>query len=181
MAMLAAGTLALGPRDGVLSVRTTRTGAAAKAGHDLVIEVTAWQAILEVGEDSAATSIALDADATSLRVREGTGGMQALGDDDKANIEQTIDDEVLKRQRIEFRSTTVQSSGDRLSVQGDLTLAGETRPIAFEVAVGADGRLAASVVIKQTDWGISPYSTLFGALKVADPVEVVLDAGPPPG
>jgi hypothetical protein len=38
-------------------------------------------------------------------VREGTGGMQALGDDDKANIQQTIDDEVLKRQAIAFRST----------------------------------------------------------------------------
>ena len=34
--------------------------------------------------------------------------MQALGDDDKANIEQTIDDEVLKRQGITFRSTQVQ-------------------------------------------------------------------------
>ena len=53
------------------------------------------------------------ADATSLRVREGTGGMQALGDDDKASIEQTIDDEVLKRQAIAFRSTAVQVSGRR--------------------------------------------------------------------
>ncbi len=31
--------------------------------------------------------------------------MQALGDDDMANIHQTIDDEVLKRQDIAFRST----------------------------------------------------------------------------
>ena len=35
--------------------------------------------------------------------------MQALGDDDKANIEQTIDDEVLKRQAITFRSTARRS------------------------------------------------------------------------
>ena len=55
----------------------------------------------------------LDADAASLRVREGTGGMQALGDDDKANIQQTIDDEVLKRQGIAFRSTAVQTAGRR--------------------------------------------------------------------
>ena len=38
-------------------------------------------------------------------MHEGTGGMQALGDDDKANIHQTIDDEVLKRRDIMFRST----------------------------------------------------------------------------
>ncbi len=88
----------MGPENGTLSVRTGRTGAAAKAGHDLLIHVTAWEATLEVGDDPAQTSITLDADATSLRVREGTGGMQALGDDDKANIQQTIDDEVLQRQ-----------------------------------------------------------------------------------
>ena len=159
-------------------MRTGRTGAAAKAGHDLLIHVTAWQATLEVGEDPAQTSIVLDADATSLRVREGTGGMQALGDDDKASIEQTIDDDVLQRQGIEFRSTAVQTAADgsRISVQGELTLVGKTGPIAFDLTVGDDGKLSGSVVVKQTDWGITPYSALFGALKVADEVEVVIDA-----
>jgi len=44
------------------------------------------------------------------------------------------------------------------------------------VSLGADGALSGSAVIKQSDWGISPYSTLFGALKVADTVEVAIDA-----
>ena len=35
-----AGGIRLGPDDGTLSLRTTRTGAAAKAGHDLLIHVT---------------------------------------------------------------------------------------------------------------------------------------------
>lgn len=166
---IAPGTHVFGPENGTLSVRTGRTGAAAKAGHDLVIDVTAWQATLEVGEQ---ISLALDADAASLRVREGTGGMQALGDDDKANIEQTIDDEILKGQGIEFRSTAVQADGDRLVVHGELTLVGNTRPIAFELTAGADGKLNGSVVVKQTDWEIKPYSTLFGTLKVVDEVEV---------
>ena len=73
-----------------------------------MIEVTAWSATLEVGEDSAPTSLELDADAGSLRVREGTGGIQKLGDDDKADIEKTIDDEVLLRKPIEFRSTAIE-------------------------------------------------------------------------
>ena len=176
--VIQAGTHTLGPENATLSVRTRRTGAAAKAGHDLLIHVTAWRATLEVGEDPAQTSIALDADATSLRVREGTGGMQALGDDDKANIQETIDDEVLKRQGIAFRSTAVRTGADggRLSVEGELTLVGKTCPVAFELTVGAGGALSGSTVIKQTDWGITPYSTLFGALKVADAVEVAIDA-----
>lgn len=176
------GTYTLGPEHGMLTVRTGRTGAAAKAGHDLLIEVTAWQATLEVGEDLAQSSVLLDADATSLRVREGTGGMQALGDDDKANIEQTIDEEILKRQGIEFRSTALDAAldGAGLTVQGELTLAGTTRPIAFDVAVGDGGALSGSTVVTQTDWGIALYSTLFGALKVADDVEVVIDVALPP-
>ncbi len=173
------GTYTFGPDTGTLAVKTGRTGAAAKAGHDLLIHVTAWQATLEVGADLAQGSIVLEADARSLRVREGAGGMQALGDDDKANIEQTIDDEILKGQGIEFRSTAVHADGNTLSVQGELTLGGQTRPLAFDLAVGADGRLRGSAVVKQTDWGIAPYSTLFGALKVADEVEVAIDAGAP--
>jgi polyisoprenoid-binding protein YceI len=167
----------------MLSVRTGRTGAAAKAGHNLRIEVASWQATLEVGEDPAHTTVALEADATSLRVHEGTGGMQALGEEDKSNIEQTIDDDVLKRQGIVFRSTAVRAAADgsALTVEGNLKLVGNTHPIAFDLVVGDDGRLSASAVLKQTDWGIKPYSTLFGALKVADEVQVQLDSSLPSG
>ena len=101
------GTYRLGPDDGTLSVRTGRTGAAAKAGHDLLIHVTAWEATLRGRRRSRRHELELAADAASLRVSEGTGGMQSLGDDDKANIQKTIDDDVLKRQAITFRSTAV--------------------------------------------------------------------------
>lgn len=178
-----AGRYELGPESGTLSVRTGRTGAAAKAGHNLLLHVTAWQATLEVGEDPAQASIALTADAASLRVREGTGGMQALGDDDKASIEQTIDDEVLLRQPIAFRSTAVRASADgtRLHVEGELTLVGTTGPIAFDVEVGDGGALSGTAVVTQTAWGIAPYSALFGTLKVTDEVEVAIEAVLPPG
>ena len=173
--MIPAGTHRLGPGNATLSVHTRRGGAAAKAGHDLELHVTAWEATVEAGEDPEATSIELTADATSLRVQKGTGGMQALGDDDKDNIHQTIDDEVLKRQDIVFRSTRVESTAGGLSVEGDLTLAGTTQPIAFDLAVGDDGTLSATAVVTQTRWGMKPYSALWGALKVLDEVEVALE------
>jgi len=173
------GTHVFGPDNASLSVHTGRTGAAAKAGHDLVIDVTEWRATIEVGAD---TSISLDADAASLRVREGTGGMQALGDDDKANIEETIGEEVLKGQAISFRSTSVDvAGGAAVGVQGELTLVGTARPIELELAVDDTGKLSGSVAFKQSDWKIAPYSTLFGALKVADEVTVVIDATLPAG
>jgi polyisoprenoid-binding protein YceI len=176
---LQAGTYKLGPDHGTLSVHTGRTGAAAKAGHDLVIHVTAWEATLRVGDSPADTSVELEADATSLHVREGTGGMQSLGDDDKANIRTTIHDDVLKGHAIAFRSTAVTGDDGRLSVQGELTLVGTTRPLAFDLVVGDDGRLTGTAVLKQSDWGMKPYSALFGALKVADDVRVQIDAGLP--
>jgi YceI-like domain len=174
------GTHQLGPENGKLTIRTGRRGAAAKAGHDLLILVTAWQATIEVGDDSAATSISLDADPTSLRVLEGTGGMQALDDDDKDNIQQTIDDEVLLRKGITFRSTSAEAAaGSRISVKGELTLVGTAHPTAFDVIVGDGHRLSGSLEIRQSDWGIKPYSALFGALKVADEVEIAFDANLP--
>jgi polyisoprenoid-binding protein YceI len=170
------GTYKLGPEDGTLSVKTGRTGAAARAGHDLVIEVAAWRATLEVADDPARSSVTLDVDATSLHVRQGTGGMQALGDDDKEDIRKTIDADVLKTLAIEFHSTSVETDGNSWSVRGDLTLAGTSAPIGFELELGDDGALGATAVVKQSDWGIKPYSALFGALRVADEVVVSIDA-----
>jgi polyisoprenoid-binding protein YceI len=174
---LPAGTHQLGPDNATLSVRTKRAGAAAKAGHDLLIHVTSWNATIVFDEDPASTRIEFRADGGSLRVVEGTGGIQALGEDDIASIHRTIDDEVLKRGEIEFRSTRVEPGSDaaRLAVEGELTIIGRRNPISFELEIGEDGALSATAVVTQTAWGMKPYSALFGALKVHDDVEVALE------
>ena len=176
--MLSPGTHELGPENGTLSVRTGRKGAAAKAGHDLLIRVTAWKATIEVGDGIA---ISLDADPTSLRVLEGTGGMQALDDGDRDNIRQTIDDEVLLRQGIAFRSTSAAGRGrwqpDQRRGRADAGRHHATHRVRRHRRRW--GRLSGSTVITQSDWGIKPYSALFGALKVADEVEIALDASLP--
>jgi YceI-like domain len=166
-----------GPENATLTVRTKRTGAASKAGHDLLLEVTSWSATLDQDADPALT---LTADSSSLRVLEGTGGMQALGADDKANIEQTIDDEVLTGTAIEFRASTVEFGGDGgATVSGELELAGNQHPITVALTAAEDGRLTGTATVKQSDWGMKPYSALFGALKVADEVEVAIDTARP--
>ena|SRR5690349_25038071 len=167
----------LGPDDGTLAVRTERGGAVAKAGHNLLMHVRSWDGVLEVGDES---RVELNVDASSFKVIEGSGGMQSLDDDDKANIEQTIDDEVLKRSAIGFRSTQVDETDAGLHVAGDLTLSGQTHPIAFDLQT-TGGRLTGSAVVKQTDWGMKPYTALFGALKVLDEVKIEIDAALPDG
>jgi len=167
-----AGTYKLGPDNASLHVETGRSGAAAKAGHDLIIDVTSWEATLEVGD---ASSLELSADPTSLHVREGKGGMQALGDDDKADIRKTIDKDVLRKKDITFTSSSCESAGDGLKVSGDLKMGGKSKPVSFDLSE-SDGTLTGSAALKQSDWDIKPYSALFGALKVNDEVKVVVEA-----
>ncbi|MGH2867682.1 MAG: YceI family protein [Solirubrobacteraceae bacterium] len=169
------GTYSLGPEQATLRIRTGRKGAAAKAGHDLLIEVTAWKATIEAGGQAGATTVTLTADARSLQVREGTGGMKALGDDDRKNIHQTIDDEVLKGTAIEFASRAVRETPGGLEVDGELELFGRRHPVSFPLGVGEGGELSAATRLRQSDWGMKPYSALFGALKVADELTVELE------
>ena len=163
----------LGPDNGTLTVRTGKAGAAAKAGHNLRMEVDRWSATIDLDADPALT---LTADSRSLRVVEGTGGVMPLGDDELEAIPKTIDEEVLKGTPIEFRSTRVEPSGSHLDVEGELDLFGSQRTVTFGLELGEDGHVQGSARIKQSDWGVKPYSALFGTLKVADEVEVAVDA-----
>jgi len=161
-----------GPDNASLRIRTGRTGGAAKAGHDLLIEVESWQATLD---REAQPALTLTADSKSLRVLEGTGGMKSLTDKDKAEIKKTIDKEVLKGTPIEFRSSEVTEAAGGLRVRGELTLNGKGAPVEFDLATGDDGRVTGSATVTQSAHGMKPYSTLFGALKVADDVRIEIE------
>jgi hypothetical protein len=106
-----------GPENASLRIRTGRTGGAAKAGHDLLIEVESWSATLD---PEAQPALTLTADSRSLRVLEGTGGLKSLTESDKADIQKTIDKEVLKGCAIEFRSSEFREDADGLTVSGEL-------------------------------------------------------------
>jgi polyisoprenoid-binding protein YceI len=168
---LPTGTHTLGPASGSLQVKTYREGVAALVGHDLVIDVTAWEATVAVGDDGALSTLELHVDPRSLRVRDGLRGAKPLTDKDRADIAKTIDERVLRGQPIDFRSTAVEPSG---RVSGELTLGGTRRPTSFDLTA-ADGRLAGAATVTQTAWGIKPYRGLMGALKVRDDVEIVVD------
>lgn len=173
----------LGPDNGTLRVRTYREGMVSKAGHDLVIDVTSWQATVTSGEDSTPVSVELSADPRSLRVRDGHGGAKPLSDKDRGEIIKNIDKKVLGGQAIDFRSTAVERPGadGRLLVSGELQLGGAARPVSFELSMGPDGHVEGTVPLRQSEWGIKPFTALMGALKVKDDVEVVVDARLPSG
>jgi len=177
---LGAGSHELGPDSASLVVKTYREGLAAKAGHDLIIEVRRWGATFEVGEDPSQSKLQLHADSRSLYPREGLRGLKPLTDRDREEIQKNIE-KVLGGKPISFRSSAVEMSdrGDRLTVRGELDLHGQTRPASFELATSADGRVTGTAPLVQSQWGIKPYRGLMGALKVRDSLEVVFDGSLP--
>lgn len=172
------GTYELGPENASLRIKTKRGGAAAKAGHDLVVEVSSWQGTLEVGQDPSQSSLTLSADSGSMEVTEGTGGVMALTDEDKVEVKKTLEAEVLQPGEVEFNSTAVTPTddGQRLGVTGELSMNGNVHPLHLELELGPGGAVSARALLKQSDWGIEPYSGLFGTLKVRDEIEVVGEA-----
>jgi polyisoprenoid-binding protein YceI len=175
---LPAATHRLGPHNASLQVRTYREGVAAKAGHDLIIDVTRWDATVEVAEQASEWTIELSADPRSLEVREGLRGVKPLTDKDRVEIRRNIDEKVLGGQPIRFGSSAVRPAADggRLTVEGELSMAGHTGPVTAHLSMDERGAVTGTISLAQSAWGIRPYRGLMGALKVRDEVEVVIAA-----
>jgi polyisoprenoid-binding protein YceI len=178
---LSPGTHNLGPDSGTMEVHTYREGLGKKVGHDLIIEVEQWEATVEVAPDGAPSAVTLEADARSLQIREGLHGVKPLSDKDRSEIRKNIDEKILGGQPISFRSSSVEGGEGRLTVQGELTIAGMTRPATFELDLAGDGRVSCTLPVIQSEFGIKPYRAFMGALKVRDDLEVVLDVRLPSG
>src|SRR6266851_406822 len=182
--VIADGSYTLTPGSGQLLIKTGRTGLGARAGHDLTIEVTRWQAEVTVdSEDAARSSVSVEVDADSFEVTKGTGGVKPLTDADRAEIKKTIREKILhtgQHPSITFRSTQVAGTAGSLSIDGDLTIIGKTRPVAVHGRLTDDGAQGSAAVV-QSRWGIRPYTAFFGALKLNDEVTVEFSIRITPG
>ncbi|HLK01804.1 MAG TPA: YceI family protein, partial [Streptosporangiaceae bacterium] len=131
-----AGTFTLDPDTGRLLIRTSRTGLAARAGHDLLIEVTRWSARVEVPEsgDPAGATITAEIDLSSLAVREGTGGVKPLTDADRADIHRTVR-KILPRDGTvaRFRSSRVIATAGGGAIEGSVELNGKSQPVRLQL------------------------------------------------
>nr|WP_243714639.1 YceI family protein [Actinomadura bangladeshensis] len=166
------GTFQLGPDDGRLLLRTGRSGLGRRAGHDLTIEATRWSASVTAREPLQESSAEVAVEVDGLEVREGAGGALPLSDGDRADITKNLR-KILDTGRypqITFVSTAV---GDD-AVEGDLTIMGRTKPVRIRAALDGD-RVRGGLTVTQSRWGIKPYSAFFGALRLADDVEIEFD------
>lgn len=164
----------IGPEWGRLVLRTSRAGIAAGAGHDLTIVVDRWSGVAALAEQPLASSIEVTVQVATLRVLEGTGGVKPLSDRDKREIAQTarrlLDTD--RHPEARFVSTKVQESSGGGVIQGALTLRGRERPLELTVTALGDGHYRAVASVRQSDYGIKPYTAFLGTLKLADEVQV---------
>ena len=193
VAGLPSGDLDIGPSNGHLRLRTSRQGLAAKAGHDLVLEAAEWHGRVHLPSDAggsasaepdvepdvaanvaAEVEVAVEVDLRRLEVREGTGGVKPLSDKDRADIAKAMQQQlrVDAHPVATFRSSSVRVEGDRATVEGELSIAGQSHPVELHVRREADGTISGAAQIVQSAWGIKPYTGFFGALKLRDAVDV---------
>ncbi|WP_019204295.1 YceI family protein [Tsukamurella sp. 1534] len=165
-----------------LRVRTGVAGRSARLGHRLILEAKAWRAEAVV-EDGVPTALTVVVEAASLDVVASDGGLTSLSAPERA-VARTNAHKSLKVKafpEIEYRSTSIEQTANGFHVQGGVTLCGQTRPCGFaldyEDAVPAPA-LVAVVPVRQTDFGIKPFSLMMGTLSVADEVTVEARAIP---
>ena len=177
------GTFRLGPDNGRIVLKTSRAGFAAKAGHDLTIEVTRWSAQVEVPDEDAggvtAAQVTAELDLGSLEVREGSGGAKPLTDSDRRDIKKTMSG-ILGDGTASFTSSKVTRFGaSGGAIEGTVTLNGQSQPARLQVSEPGPGRYRGSATVQQTGFGLKPYTGFFGALKLKDEVTVEFELNLP--
>src|SRR5260221_7524646 len=176
------GTYTLGPWAGRVQVRTGRQGMASKVGHDLTLEASNWNATVTVAPDPSKSEVKATVEPRSLEVVAGTGGAKPLSEKDKKDIKKNIAG-LLGNNSITFQSTSVQAKSDTAAtVVGNLSIAGQSRQVALDLTMQPESgavRITGRVPVRQTDFGVKPFTAMMGALKVKDEVDVGFDVSLP--
>lgn len=142
------------------------------------VAVKSFSGRIQLPADESKSVAELDAEAKSFVNID-----KDMKDFERRGFHKVLHEDVLASERhptIKFRSVSVsniQKSGDQRSftLHGDLTLRGVTKRVAFPVKVTLQGnqlRATGEEHIKQTDFGITPYSGGLGTIKMGDQLKV---------
>jgi polyisoprenoid-binding protein YceI len=166
--------------DGQLLVTTGVAGRAARMGHRLTIEMNAWRATVSwSGDDPVA--VELDVDVESLEVLRGEGGVTPLSGPEKglvrSNALKSLD--AKRFPAISFSTEDVVQNADGYRLTGTLEIHGKSRPQTVDLRVedlGDSWRMSTDAQVRQSEFGVKPYSLFMGSMKVADEVTVAFTA-----
>jgi polyisoprenoid-binding protein YceI len=162
--------------DGELLIRTGVKGRAARMGHRLTIVMTRWQATVSwAGAQPVAAELAVETD--SFEVLRGEGGVKGLSGPEKtlvrSNALKSLD--AGRFPEIRFTAETIDKTEDGYRLTGKLHIRGKSREHVIDLRtqdLGDSWRISAESRVRQSDYGVKPYSLLMGSVQVADDVTV---------
>jgi polyisoprenoid-binding protein YceI len=138
-------------------------------GHGHEVHAAIRSGIADTGSHPA---VEIHVDARGLRVID-----KGESEKDRAEVQETmLGPEVLDsehHQEIVFKSTGAEAAGQgQWTLQGNLTLRGQTRPVTVNVTL-KDGRYTGETTVKQTDFGIKPPGK--AGIRAKDEVRIEFD------
>jgi polyisoprenoid-binding protein YceI len=155
-------------------------GRAAKMGHRLTIAMNSWRATVR-WSGSEPTAVELTIEVVSLQVLRGEGGVTPLSGPEKvlvrSNALKSLDAERFPQ--IRFQADDIEKTTDGYRLTGKLEIHGKARERVIDVRVedlGNSWRISGQADVRQSDFGVKPYSLLMGSMKVVDNVTVSFTA-----
>jgi polyisoprenoid-binding protein YceI len=159
----------------VLEVHAGKSGLLAGLGHEHRIRAHAFSGtVVYFPGDPRRSRVAVTVLTDSLRV------VPEADSADIPEIERTMREKTLRVDsfpEIRFASREVASAEGGLRITGDLTMVGVTRPVSVDMILDVAGdtlRAEGSFAVRQTDFGIKPFSKALGMVKVKDEVRFEL-------
>lgn len=172
------------PEQSEIVVRVYRGGSLARFGHDHVVasrDVHGYVLLARRGQDARADLYlpldSLNVDEPARRAQAGFDTQPSQADID--GTRRNMMDKVLEAQRYPFVTLHLAPLRDEpphLALKATLTMHGTTRtfPVDVDVDTANAGMLEARgrFVVKQTEFGMTPYALFGGALRVEDRLDI---------
>jgi hypothetical protein len=157
---------------------TYKEGILSRLAHDLRITVTSF--FIDLGDTDHFISARFNTQ--SLRVDcamvNGRERPDVLSLKDKDEINNNIIREVLHTKtypEIVLTSSSIKKQNGDYLVAGQITLHGHTRELSFKVRKEIKNRYVADVNLHLPDFGITPFSALFGAIRIKPDILVHIE------
>ncbi|WP_442791305.1 YceI family protein [Mycobacterium sp. Aquia_216] len=166
--------------DGELLLRTGVKGRAARIGHRLTIAMTRWRATVRwAGADPVTAELTVDTD--SFEVVDSQGGVKGLSSPEKALVRSNALSslEADRFPDIRFTADDIDETEKGYRLTGTLQIRGKQRAHVIDLRtedLGDSWQISTESTVRQSDYGIKPYSLLMGSVQVADDVTLSFTA-----
>jgi polyisoprenoid-binding protein YceI len=173
-------TWTLDASDGELQLRTGVTGRAARMGHRLTIAMTRWQATVDWDRNEPVAA-ELVVDVGSFEVLRGEGGVKGLSGPEKAVVRSNAMNSLNASRfpEIRFSADAIEKTDDGYRLSGTLQIRGKSNEHVIDLRtedLGGSWRMSTESTVRQSDYGIKPFSLLMGSMQVVDEVAISFTA-----